>query len=71
MAKILKLSFSGTHFYNWNGTISNQKIESEEDKKSKLSLIQVHEITNFPTEATAGMVMFGGCRLRCLKWGIS
>lgn len=42
MAKILKLSFSGTHFYNWNGTISNQKIESEEDKKSKLSLIQVN-----------------------------
>ena len=71
MAKILKLSFSGTHFYNWNGTISNQKIESEEDKKSKLSLIQVNEITNFPTEATAGMVMFGGFRLRCLKWGIS
>lgn len=71
MAKFLKLTFSGTHSFYWNGIISNQKIESEEEKKSKISLIQVNEITDFPTEATDGIVMFGGFEFRCLKWGIS
>jgi hypothetical protein len=71
MAKFLKLTFSGTNSYNWNGKISNNKIESEEEKKSKISLIQVNEITNFPTEATDGMVMFGGFQMKCIKWGIS
>jgi hypothetical protein len=71
MAKFLKLIFSGDHSYYWNGIISNQKIESEEEKKTKISLIQVNEITDFPTEAIDGMVMFGGFQLRCLQWGIS
>lgn len=71
MAKFLKLSFSGTHSYYWNGKISNNKIEAEEEKKSKIGLIQVNEITDFPTEATDGIVMFGGFKLKCLQWGIS
>ena len=71
MSKFLKLTFSGANTYNWNGTISNKKIESDEEKKSKIGLIQVDEITEFPTEATDGKVMFGGFQLKCLKWGIS
>lgn len=71
MAKFLKLTFSGEHSFNWNGTITNQKIESDEEKKSKIKLIQVGEINSFPSEATPGLVMLGVLKLSCLNWSIS